>query len=81
MAILVPTFALARTLGDRVEIEAASVGELLDKASGQYGDPFRAALATAAIIVNGRSINLRKGRATPLSPGDTVWMVRPSSGG
>ncbi len=82
MAILIPSHSLAQAVGMRqVEIEAATVGELIRLGTARYGEPFRQALQGAAIIVNGRSINALKGKRTPLDSSDTVWLVRPAGGG
>ena len=81
MAILVPTFDLEKTIGEHVEINADTVGALLDEAESRYGEPFSKAVAAAAIVVNGRSINFTGGRRTRLKPEDRVWMVKPSAGG
>jgi len=81
MAHLIPTFALSREIGDRVDIDAATVGELIDKGVERFGEPFAQATRAAIVVVNGRSISLLKGRATPLGPDDSVWLLRPSAGG
>ena len=81
MAWLIPSFELAREIGDRVEIEAATVGELIDVGIVRYGEPFRTATLGAVLIVNGRSINVLKGRRTKLAAGDSVWLVKPVAGG
>jgi len=81
MAHLVPPFELSRKIGEVVDIDAATVGALLDTCIARYGAPFKAAIAGATIVVNGRSINLLEGRRTPLGPADSVWLLRPSAGG
>jgi molybdopterin converting factor small subunit len=81
MAILIPNFALAEKIGERLEIDAATVEELVRAGIARYGEPFRAASTRAAILVNGRAVShLRRGK-TPLGPSDTVWFVLPSGGG
>ncbi len=81
MATLIPTFALAQHLGERVELEASTIGELIDEAKARWGTSFVEALKTSALLVNGRSVNYLEGRNTPLETDDVVWMVRPASGG
>lgn len=81
MAIVVPNFDLAEKIGNKVEIDASTVGELIKKGISQYGEPFREATKTVAIVINGRSVSKLKGNKTRLSSDDTVWFVLPSSGG
>lgn len=81
MATLIPNFDLAEKIGSKLEIEAATVDELLAKGTSQYGAPFTAAVKAVAIVVNGRSISKLKGKKTQLTAEDTVWFVLPSSGG
>ena len=81
MAWLIPSFELAREIGDRVEIDAATVGELIDEGVARYGEPFREATQGAVLVVNGRSISVLKGRRTKLAAGDSVWLVNPVAGG
>lgn len=82
MATLIPPFDLAKQIGEeKLEIEAATLGELLDKCNERFGEPFSKMIQTAAIVVNGRSINYLKGKKTPLTKDDTIWIVKPSSGG
>ena len=78
VAWLIPTFELAKEIGDRVEIDAASVGELIDVGVARYGEPFSRAILGAVLLVNGRSI---KDRRMPLAAGDSVWLVKPAAGG
>lgn len=81
MAILVPTFELAEKIGRRVEIDADTVGDLLDEAIARYGDEFRRATQTSAIVVNGRAVSLLRSRKTRLGDKDVVWMLKPAGGG
>lgn len=81
MAILVPTFELAEKIGKRVEIDADTVGQLLDEAIARYGEEFRKATKTTAIVVNGRAISLLDSRKTRLGKDDVVWMLKPAGGG
>jgi molybdopterin converting factor small subunit len=81
MAILVPNFELAEKIGKQVEIDAATVAELVEVGSARYGDEFRKTVKTAIIVVNGRAISLLAGMRTPLGSKDQVWFVRPAGGG
>lgn len=81
MATLVPTFDLAKTTGDNVEIDAATVEDLILEAIKRWGEPFKETLSSASILVNGRNIHYLQGRRTPLSADDVVWLVRAASGG
>jgi molybdopterin converting factor small subunit len=82
MATLIPPHALAQALGTgKLELEAATVAEMIQLGVARYGEPFREALRGAAIVVNGRSINALQGKRTPLCGRDTVWLVRPAGGG
>ena len=81
MAILIPTFELANQIGQRVEIEAATINELIEVGTSRYGAAFAKAVKSATIAVNGRSVRLLKGGRTPLVADDTVWLVMPSGGG
>ncbi len=81
MAILVPNFELAETIGQRIEIDAATVDDLLKEGIHRFGEPFRETVKTAIISVNGKPVRLLKGLKTPLSKDDAVWMLKPSGGG
>lgn len=81
MATLIPNFDLAQKIGDRLDIEASSVGELIKVGVQRYGEPFKEASSKAAIVVNGRAVQHLKGKKTPLVPEDVVWFVLPSAGG
>lgn len=81
MATLIPHFALAEKIGERVEIDAATVAELVRIGIARYGEPFRAAIGRATILVNGRAVSLLRRGKTPLAPTDTVWLVLPAGGG
>ncbi|QGP92762.1 ThiS family protein [Neomoorella glycerini] len=81
---------LQRAAGEsRVEVEAATVDELLAALISRYGETFRRELMTPggklkpgiAILVNGRNINFLQGPATPLSPRDKVTIIPPAAGG
>ena len=81
MATLVPNFELAQTIGKQVEIEASTVGELIQICTTRFGEPFETTIKHSAIAVNGRLINSLKGYKTPLKAGDVVWLVLPAAGG
>lgn len=82
MAILVPTWELARAIGaDNVRLDAPTVGDLLDLGAQRWGEPFRQAVESATIAVNGRAIALLKARRTKLGADDVVWLLRPAGGG
>ena len=81
MAILIPNFDLAEKIGDRVEIDAATVDELIQEGIARWGEIFRETTKKASINVNGRAISLLKGRKTPLRKDDSVWFILPAGGG
>jgi len=62
---------------NRIEIDAASVGEALDEAVGRFGDRFATSLATAQVWVNGDQAD----RATTVSAVDEIAVIPPVSGG
>lgn len=61
------------------EIDAATVGELLDIAAGRYGEAFARVLPRCRIWVNGEEPP--DGRDTRVAPGDEVAVLPPVSGG
>ncbi len=81
MATLYPTFELAEKFGSGIEIDAATVGELLAECTARWGDEFARELKRVTIVVNGRAIALLQRGRTPLGPGDTVWLVKAAGGG
>lgn len=62
---------------DSVDIEAATVGDLLSVASSSYGPSFTQGLETAGVWVNGEPAEA----GTALSAGDEVAVIPPVSGG
>ncbi|MGE5578170.1 MAG: MoaD family protein [Syntrophothermus sp.] len=81
---------LRRAAGEgRVELEAATAGELLVALAARYGEAFRRELLTPegdlkagiAILVNGRNVSFLQGLATPLDPRDKVTIIPPIAGG
>jgi len=81
MAILIPNYELAEKIGQRVDIDANTVDELIAQGTARWGEVFRQAIRRAAIVVNGRAVRLLKGGRTPLGKDDTVWLILPSGGG
>jgi molybdopterin converting factor small subunit len=81
MATLIPNYDLAEKIGDRIEIDASTVGDLIEEGVARWGEIFRQATKRASISVNGRAISHLNGSKTPLAATDTVWFVLPSGGG
>lgn len=63
----------------RDEIDAATLGDLLDAAVSRYGDEFASVLGRARVWVNGDEPD--GGRTTPLTASDEVAVLPPVSGG
>jgi sulfur-carrier protein len=74
-------FARAREAAGRKsdEIEAVTLGELLDKAVEAYGPEFKAVLDISRVWLNGNEPT--DGRSTPVGRGDEVAVLPPVSGG
>jgi molybdopterin synthase sulfur carrier subunit len=72
-------FASAREAAgiDRVQIDAATVGELLDEAVARFGTSFAAVLGTSRVWRNGEPAS----RDEAVAPGDEVAVLPPVSGG
>ena len=81
MAILIPNYELGQKIGERVEIEASTVAELIEMGTVKWGEVFRQATKRATIVVNGRAVSLLRGKKTPLGKNDSVWLIVPSGGG
>jgi MoaD family protein len=62
---------------DSVEIDAATVADVIDDASKTFGDRFAAGVTAAAVWVNGEQAD----RDTPVSPSDEIALIPPVSGG
>jgi molybdopterin synthase sulfur carrier subunit len=74
-------FARAREAAgtSTVELEAATVGDLLARARADYGEEFAAVLASSRVWINGDEP--AEGDATTLQDGDEVAVLPPVSGG
>lgn len=72
-------FAAAREAAGtgRVEIDATTVGGLLDEAHARFGASFRAVVDTSRVWLNGEPAH----RAQPVSSTDEVAVLPPVSGG
>ena len=81
MATLVPTFELAERIGTTVDMDVATVAELIAEGTRRWGAEFSAATKSVAIVVNGRSISTLEGGRTRLGPNDVVWLVKAAGGG
>lgn len=74
-------FARAREVAGRSndDIDAATLGELLDRARDAYGPEFGAILERCRVWVNGNEPT--DGMDTPVGPKDEVAVLPPVSGG
>lgn len=63
------------------QVEAATVGQVLEELGARYGAVFAKKARAARIVVNGSPIQFGKGLATPLRPGDEVALLVPVGGG
>jgi molybdopterin synthase sulfur carrier subunit len=74
-------FARAREAAGRRsdEIDAVTLGELLDKAVEAYGAEFKAVLDISRVWLNGNEPT--DGLSTPVGPSDEVAVLPPVSGG
>jgi sulfur-carrier protein len=81
MAIRLRLFARAREAAgvSQAIVDAATLGELLDAASRDYGAEFVGVLEASRVWVNGEEP--AAGRATTLADGDEVAVLPPVSGG
>jgi sulfur-carrier protein len=72
-------FAAAREAAGRAqdEVDAATVGDVLDEACRRYGDRFARVLGTSRVWVNGQPAD----RDTEVSGNDVVAVLPPVSGG
>jgi len=61
----------------RLEIEAPTVGTLLDELSARYGPEFDRIMRVGTVVVNGETV----GRDHVLRPDDEVALLPPVSGG
>ena len=74
-------FARAREAAGRKadDIEAQTLGELLDRAVAEYGSEFKAVLDISRVWVNG--LEPTDGRNTPVGSNDEIAVLPPVSGG
>lgn len=73
---------LSEAAGTRkTQVSADSIGELLDILSTRYGPLFKKRTKGSRIVVNGTPIQFKKGKLTPLKPGDEVALLFPVGGG
>jgi molybdopterin converting factor small subunit len=74
-------FARAREAAGRKsdDIDASTLGELLDRAVATYGPEFGAVLEVSRVWVNGNEPT--DGRSTSVGPNDEVAVLPPVSGG
>jgi sulfur-carrier protein len=74
-------FARARETAGRSndDIDAATLGELLDRAREDYGPDFAAVLERGRVWVNGNEPT--SGMDTPVGPSDEIAVLPPVSGG
>jgi molybdopterin converting factor small subunit len=74
-------FARARETAGRKadEIDASTLGELLERAVADYGPDFAAVLDISRVWVNGNEPT--DGLNTPVGPNDEVAVLPPVSGG
>lgn len=72
-------FANLRELAgvSKVEVEGATVGEVIDAASARFGPIFQAGLGSAAVWRNGEQASV----SDPVGPSDEVALIPPVSGG
>lgn len=61
----------------RLEVDAPTVGALLDDLAERYGAEFARVLAIGSVVVDGE----QAGRERPLTPGQEVALLPPVSGG
>jgi molybdopterin converting factor small subunit len=82
MAKVFPPHELAKLIGNRsVEIEAATVGDLITEGTRRFGDKWRAGVARTMILVNGFNVNALGGLSARLRAGDRVHFITASAGG
>ncbi|HKY75749.1 MAG TPA: MoaD/ThiS family protein [Acidimicrobiia bacterium] len=74
-------FARARELAGRSndDIDATTLGELLERASAAYGPEFAAILERCRVWINGNEPT--GGMDTPVGPQDEIAVLPPVSGG
>ena len=77
--VTVRLFAALRELAgaSRVEVEGATVGEVIEALSARYGERFAVVARVGSAVVEGE----RAEPETPLSEGQEVALLPPVSGG
>lgn len=71
--------SIAEAAGAReIEVDAATIGELLRAAEERYGEVFAERLAHCRVVVNGEAVT---DPSTPVGDGDEVAILPPVSGG
>ncbi|HUP17982.1 MAG TPA: MoaD/ThiS family protein, partial [Acidimicrobiia bacterium] len=72
-------FANLRELAgvSKVEVDGATVGEIIDAAAARFGPGFQAGLGSAAVWRNGVQASI----TDPVGPSDEVALIPPVSGG
>jgi molybdopterin synthase sulfur carrier subunit len=81
MIVQLRLFARAREAAGtaQAELDASTLGELLDQARTRFGAEFSAVLASSRVWINGEEPT--SGDATALTDGDEVAVLPPVSGG
>jgi molybdopterin converting factor small subunit len=78
MAVLLLFAAAREAAGTRqVDLDGATVGEVLDAAVARFGDPLARVLAHSRVWLDGEQAE----RSDPVRPGSEVAVLPPVSGG
>lgn len=73
---------LRKVTGTReAEFQAGTVGDLLERLSGEYGEKIDRYLGVSTVLVNGTNVSKLKGEKTRLKAGDAVSIFPPLGGG
>ncbi len=81
MATLLLFGAISEIAGSkREEIEASTLGELLESVNARFGERFGRALEHCAIAIDGKTVD-SVDPATPIEPGSEIAVLPPVSGG
>lgn len=65
----------------QLSVEAATVGQLLDRLAERFGAAFDDQARRARITVNGTAVQFLRGHGTALAAGDEVALMLPIGGG